>query len=581
MHLIMIMPLYFHAVLWSTTARAFRTAPQRWRKASRLFARSSSSSSSSATATTSEHDEERQIMLRRDVETIAHAALQSVDPYRAVQEYVRYDDQSGCLYIGDEKWMPNSLQRVQIGAFGKAAAAMTAALVDVLRGTAIEINGICICKDGHVTKEQAALLRANRVDVYEASHPIPDERGVAASWKLLEMINTDHCDNNNNTDHDSSSTSSTTSSPTTLKICCISGGGSALFCTPICSLDDLRTTNERLLASGWDIIKINKVRKRLEHGKGGGLHADVALILSDVIGDPLDSIASGPTTVMASSHSNDDEDLSFVQELDLPEKVLEIIMSSAGPGVVIKKTDNNNKRICRNFLVGNNQKAVRAASDRARQLGYTVITLGTEIQGEAAQIGRDFVTTALNYQATTLSLAEKVAWIGGGETTVTLPQEHGLGGRNQELALSAAIAMQEQQYSKDDGLPLLMVASIGTDGTDGPTDAAGAIVDQYTVGNSNVERNEAKQALVSHDAYPYLKRQKALYTVRDKNHIGQCVWLLPNGRLCFVVFDTSNVAFFPYWHCRLARPAPMLPICSLCSDPPIRSPFRRRPLTFE
>jgi glycerate 2-kinase len=466
-------------------------------------------------------------MLRRDVETIAHAALQSVDPYRAVQEYVRYDEQSGCLHIGDEKWMPNSLRRVQIGAFGKAAAAMTAALVDVLRGTTtIEISGICICKDGHVTKEQAALLRANRVDVYEASHPIPDERGVAASWKLLEMINTDHCDNNNNTDHDSTSTSSSSSS-TTLKICCISGGGSALFCTPICSLDDLRTTNERLLASGLDIIKINKVRKRLEQGKGGGLHADVALILSDVIGDPLDSIASGPTVMALSHSSNDDDDLSFVQQLDLPEKVLEIIMSSpaaptAGPGVLTKKANNNN-RTCRNILVGNNQKAVRAASDRARQLGYTVMALGTEIQGEAAQIGRDFVTTALNYHATTLSLAEKVAWIGGGETTVTLPQEHGLGGRNQELALSAAIAMQEEKCSKDDGLPtLLMVASIGTDGTDGPTDAAGAIVDQYTVGNSDDERNEAKQALLSHDAYPYLKKQKALYTVRDKNHWSVC-----------------------------------------------------------
>jgi glycerate 2-kinase len=473
-------------------------------------------------------------MLRRDVEMIAYAALQSVDPYRAVQEYVRYDDQSGCLYIGDEKiMMPNNscvVQRIQIGAFGKAAAAMTAALVDVLRDTAIEISGICICKDGHVTKEQAALLRANGVDVYEASHPIPDARGVAASRKLLEMINMDHNNDNNNFDHDSSSSSTAS---TTLKICCISGGGSALFCTPICSLDDLRTTNERLLASGLDIIQINKVRKRLEHGKGGGLHADVALILSDVNGDPLDSIASGPTTVVA-SRSND-EDLSFVQELDLPEKVLEIIMSSS-PAAAKAETD----RSCRNILVGNNQKAVRAASDQARQLGYTVIPLGTEIQGEASQIGRELITTASNYQAMsnykaiTSSLAEKVAWIGGGETTVTLPQEHGLGGRNQELALSAAIAMQEEKCnSRDGGSTLLMVASIGTDGTDGPTDAAGAIVDQYTVGNySDDDMKEAKQALVSHDAYPYLKKQKALYTVRDKI-MGQCVSCCTSGFFFF------------------------------------------------
>jgi glycerate 2-kinase len=179
--------------------------------------------------------------------------------------------------------------------------------------------------------------------------------------------------------------------------------------------------------------------------------------------------------------------------------------------------------------VGNNHKAVSAASEQARRLGYTVVSLGTEIRGEAAEIGRELVATASKYHpaaasavsSSSLSL-DKIAWIGGGETTVTLPPDHGLGGRNQELALSAAMAMHEQRQRDEDDADAasssfaLVVGSIGTDGTDGPTDAAGAIVDEYTVGG-NVK--EAQRALVSHDAYPYLKQQKALYTVRIERFV--------------------------------------------------------------
>jgi glycerate 2-kinase len=473
-------------------------------------------------------------MMRRDVETIAQAALQAVDPYRAVREYVQYDDTAAgrLLRIGNITF-PNPIRRVIIGAFGKASAAMTTAIVDALvvpphttinttnatPPPKIEISGICICKDGHVTDKQSVRLRANGVTVYEAAHPIPDARGVAASWQFYDLLM-------NNDDENQ----------TTIKICCISGGGSALFCTPLCSLDDLRTTNEKLLGSGYDINQINTVRKRLEVGKGGGLAhtVDVALILSDVIGDPLDTIASGPTVVVESlSTTNDEEkreDISFVRELDLPDKVVEIILSKAGQkeSSAAAAAAKYKQRRCHNILVGNNQKAVSAASEQARRLGYTVVSLGTEIRGEAAEIGRELVATASNYHpaaasavsSSSLSL-DKMAWIGGGETTVTLPPDHGLGGRNQELALSAAIALHEQQRQQqkdergDEDLAAspfdLVVASIGTDGTDGPTDAAGAIVDEYTVGGNG---QEAQRALLSHDAYPYLKQQKALYTVR-------------------------------------------------------------------
>jgi glycerate-2-kinase len=328
--------------------RAFCMAPQRQqqeyrRKVGRISSLFSSTRTSLLSSASSAHSNDPDTttaepplaLMRQDVETIAQAALQAVDPYRAVREYVQYDDAAGRLLRIGNITFPNTIRRVVLGAFGKASAAMTTAIVDALvpptttinttnatTSTSppnIEIRGICICKDGHVTPEQSVRLRDNGVSVYEAAHPIPDARGVAASWQLYDLLTNNYDDDDEN--------------QTTIKICCISGGGSALFCTPLCSLDDLRTTNERLLSSGYDINQINTVRKRLEVGKGGGLGyaVDAALILSDVLGDPLDIIASGPTVVAESSSTNDEEeqeDLSFVRELDLPDPVVEIILSS-------------------------------------------------------------------------------------------------------------------------------------------------------------------------------------------------------------------------------------------------------------
>lgn len=388
------------------------------------------------------------------MEHIIQSALQSVDPYAAVREYIESDETI------------RSAPNVRIASFGKASAAMTAAIVDRLDN---QVSGICICKDNHVHPYEEQLK--GTIDVYEASHPIPDARGVAASRKLLDFVNSKNND--------------------ALTICCISGGGSALFCTPTIPLDDLQTTNQRLLESGLDITYINRVRKVLEDGKGGGLHADIALILSDVIGDPLESIASGPTVVSWDVS----EDWSFLEHVDLPDSVRKVLAAER------PKVQTNQ---CRNILVGNNAKAVNAAVQTAQNLGYKVNSLGTKIQGEAADIGRELVQMIESSSSSSPFTDNDFigeAWIGGGETTVTLPKTHGLGGRNQELALAAAIAMKQP----------MMLASIGTDGTDGPTDAAGAIVDSETVGDT-VE--DAVSALEAHNAYAYLDERGALYKVR-------------------------------------------------------------------
>lgn len=406
----------------------------------------------------------RRSTLREDVEEICHAALESVDPYKAVREFVQNDTQI------------QTAKCIKVASFGKASAAMTAAIIDSVNSN---VSGICICKDGHVAPYEQRLLP--QIQVYEASHPIPDERGVRASWKLLELIN------------DASTNS--------LTVCCISGGGSALFCTPKLPLDDLQTTNQRLLESGLDITYINRVRKVLEEGKGGGLHADVALILSDVVGDPLESIASGPTV------TNDDEmeNWSFLDNIDLPDSVRELLMATPEREPIQKQ--------CRNILVGNNAKAVNAAVQTAQDLGYKVHHMGTNIQGEASKIGRELVEMAESSSLTQSQANEFIgtAWIGGGETTVTLPKKHGLGGRNQELALAAAVAMKQS----------MILASIGTDGTDGPTDAAGAIVDATTVRDTKAE---AVAALEAHDAYPYLEQRKALYKVSGGQWLQNC-WI--------------------------------------------------------
>ena len=319
---------------------------------------------------------------------------------------------------------------------------------------------------------------------------------------------------------------------------CISGGGSALFCTPKASLDlsHMSQFNEQLLACGMPITEMNVLRKKVEVGKGGGLvraanlSRSITMVLSDVIGDPLDLIASGPSVKDESTWS-EAWDLVHRYELgnggkyELSGEILNLLRDGKdeedlatdssyseqeGIGVNIHRegADKDCFESSRTVLVGNNALAVSAAAEEAEKLGYNPVILGTTIEGEALHIANMYISMAeqVQYQRTNPSLSTfpvanlPVSLIAGGETTVTLTTNSGKGGRNQEIGLAAALKMKSRNLRD------IVLASVGTDGTDGPTDAAGAVVDGATierVESDNGHKYLGEEALRNHDAYNF------------------------------------------------------------------------------
>jgi glycerate-2-kinase len=421
--------------------------------------------------------------MAQDCESIYKAAIRSVDPSIAIHN--KLELKGALLQVGDRSYNLESYDEALVLAFGKASSAMASAVVEILRST-IDISGLVIVKDGHATQEERHLLESERIFIREASHPVPDFRSVKASNELLSIARQ--------------------ATERTLVLACISGGGSALFCSPHprLSLGDLQATNTALLQSGWSIQDMNVVRKRLDIGKGGRLAAAaypadiVSLILSDVLGDPLDLIASGPTVHDTSTL---DDAWNLVQRLPadtLPSSVMELLWDGV-EGEVEEPVPPEVFDKCYNLLVGNNELAVTAAAKKAEALGYHPVVLGTQIVGEAKEVGKVYVALAqhLRQSSGPYELCRlPAALIAGGETTVSIPAGCcGKGGRNQEMALGVALGFQSNDLRQ------VMFCSVGTDGSDGPTDAAGAIVDGGTIDRL---RGDALKAMEEHDAYPYL-----------------------------------------------------------------------------
>jgi glycerate 2-kinase len=287
-----------------------------------------------------------------------------------------------------------------------------------------------------------------------------------------------------------------------------------LFCQPTSplTLADLQAVNSVLLASGMGIQEMNVIRKRLETGKGGRLAALchpsqlVTLVLSDVLGDPLDLIASGPTVPDTSTWQHAWELIEqYKLEKKLPGNVMTLLENGRDGALPDSpSSDHPVFQTCKTVLVGNNALAVQAAAKHAATLGYHPVVLGTHIEGEAKEIAHMYTGMALHLQQQSslqnsyaMAPSLPVALIAGGETTVSLTPDSGKGGRNQELALSAALQLESL------GLRNVVLASVGTDGTDGPTDAAGAVVDATTVSD---DLSLAREALSKHNAYPYLEQ---------------------------------------------------------------------------
>jgi glycerate 2-kinase len=336
--------------------------------------------------------EERQ--MTKDALTICQAAIKAVDPVQAIQRNLVH--QHDAIFQIQEKIINlQDFDAIIIVAFGKASSAMATAVLDQLQlatttTTIPNITGLVIVKDNHATIDEQVKLEKANIRVRQASHPISDQRSVDASNELLALVE----------QH---------TGGTALVVACISGGGSALFCAPHppLTLADLQDTNTCLLQSGMTIQQINVVRKRLDRGKGGrlaqaakGSSVIVSMILSDIVGDPLDLIASGPTVPDSSTWEDAWQLLDqFYLQKQLPEAVVTFLKNGLNGKIKDSpKQDSPVFQNCFHYLVGNNAAAVTAAAKEAASLGYNPVVLGTQVVGEASQVAKVYVAMAQHLQ---------------------------------------------------------------------------------------------------------------------------------------------------------------------------------------
>lgn len=389
--------------------------------------------------------------LREDAAAIFHAGLHAVEPAAAIRRHVHRE--KNFLTVADRQYDLNRFKNIFVVGAGKAACPMAARLEEIL---AERVAG------GQVNVKYGHLSPLKKIQVQEAGHPVPDEAGLEGTKKILALLR--QADQ-----HD-------------LVFVVISGGGSALLPLPCAgiTLADKQATTKLLLACGATINELNAVRKHISQVKGGQLARAaypatlVTLILSDVIGDPLDVIASGPTVPDQSTFQtvqNIVEKYGLLARLPLSvQKHLANGLAGAAPET--PKADDPIFHHTQNLIVANNRQAIAAAQTEAEKRGYRTLVLASMIEGETKDVARVHAAIAKEICLTGNPLPSPACVISGGETTVTL-QGNGRGGRNQEFVLAAAIDIA--------GWPNLVILSAGTDGTDGPTDAAGALADGDTI----------------------------------------------------------------------------------------------------
>jgi glycerate 2-kinase len=416
--------------------------------------------------------------IRSDVMRAFKAAIAAASPETILRRKLKLKDE--ILSIDNLKLNLSKYDRVLVIGAGKATALMALELERILgdRITSGVVN---------IPDYQKHVSKLKRIRFEKASHPIPSKGGELGVRKMIELVG-------KTTNRD-------------LVICLISGGGSALMPMP---LDDLQLSDERrvtdlLLKSGAEINEINTVRKHLSAIKGGRLAAllyparVVSLIISDVVGDRLDSIASGPTTPDTTTYSDAKDILTkYALWNKIPNRVRGALELGAKGNV--EDTPKPGSRIflnVTNVLVATNKQSCLAAARSLEKSGYKTIILSTHVQGEAREIGNFYAGILKDVQENKYPQSPPMALVAGGETTVTV-NNGGLGGRNQELVLSALIGIA--------GLKNTVIASIGTDGVDGPTNAAGAIADGSSLERGVRARMDAHSCLGKHDSYRFFAK---------------------------------------------------------------------------
>ena len=413
--------------------------------------------------------------MRQHAREIFQAALRAVDPVEAILRYVKPVEDG--LQIGEHRFKFADYDRILVAGTGKAGAPMAKALEGLL-GDRIS-DGVIVVKEGHG-------LPLQHVRIHEAGHPVPDDRGIRGAEDVLSLVNA--------------------AGERDLVICVISGGGSALLVAPAegVTLEDKQEVTRLLLACGADIHEINTVRKHLSRAKGGGLArlaypaTVVSLILSDVIGDDLNVIASGPAVPDTSTFA---DARGVFQKYDIWDQVPESIQHRIRQGLSgdiedTPKAGDAVFRRCYSELVGTNIQALIAASKEAQLKGYQSLILSSTVEGEAREVVKMFAAFAKEVRNSANPIPAPACILCGGETTVTI-QGQGKGGRNQEFALASAIII--------DGMENIVVLSGGTDGTDGPTDAAGAIADGSTITRARANDLDALDFLRRNDSYHFFQ----------------------------------------------------------------------------
>ena len=412
---------------------------------------------------------------REHLESIFRAGLKAVDPMEAVARAARREGSE--LQVAGRSYRLEDYERIFVIGAGKAGAPMAMAMEQILRDR---------LETGRITVKYGHTAPLTKIEIQEAGHPIPDENGMAGAESIASVAHQ--------------------AGERDLVFCLISGGGSALLVSPAegISLKEKQAVTSELLACGASIEEINAVRKHLSRMKGGQLARAcwpatvVTLILSDVVGDPLDVIASGPTVPDPSSFG---DCLEIVGRYGLSGRLPESVMRRFEQGArgTLPETPKEGEPVferVQNEIVGNSFSAVLAASRKAESLGYTPLILSTRIEGETREVAHVHAAIFREVLASGFPVAPPACILSGGETTVTLKGK-GKGGRNQEFSLAVALHIRGENR--------IFFLSAGTDGTDGPTDAAGAFADGGTVERGRARRLEAEQSLDENNSYPFFE----------------------------------------------------------------------------
>jgi glycerate 2-kinase len=408
---------------------------------------------------------------------VLSAALAAVDPINAIRRQVSLSSDE-TLRIGQRTYDLTRYRNIYVIGGGKASGSMAQAVEEIL-GQRV-VDGLVNVKYGYGAETKTIRLN-------EAGHPIPDAAGMGGTKQMAELAR-------KATSED-------------LVLCLISGGGSALMTLPVegITLADVKSLTDAFLRCGATINEINTVRKHLSQTKGGNLarlaHPAeiVSLILSDVVGNPLDVIASGPTVPDTTTFA---DAYGVIEKYGLlgklPRPIVEHLRRGKA-GLIAETPKEGAESFAQtyNLIIASNEVAAEAAIAKAGELGFHTLLLSTFVEGEAREVAKVFAAVAREIIHSGRPVSRPACVVAGGETTVTV-RGSGLGGRNQEMALSAALEIA--------GLEEVMIIPLATDGSDGPTDAAGAIADGSTLRRAQDAGLSATRYLADNDSYHFFQQ---------------------------------------------------------------------------